>query len=93
MFIRQINFKKMRPSFILHFNPIHQNKLDLLSIQINFVKIFAGANKAVHSGFETQRRLHQKSKTGVSVAPQCPPIFFLKKLMIDLLTECPAPQL
>ena len=28
------------------------------------------ANKAVHSGFETQRRRHQKSKTGVSVAPQ-----------------------
>ena len=28
------------------------------------------ANKATHSGFETQRRRHQKSKTGVSVAPQ-----------------------
>ena len=27
-------------------------------------------NKAAHSGFETQRRNHQKSKTGVSVAPQ-----------------------
>ena len=27
-------------------------------------------NKAAHSGFETQRRHHQKSKTGVSVAPQ-----------------------
>ena len=27
-------------------------------------------NKAAHSGFETQRRCHQKSKTGVSVAPQ-----------------------
>ena len=27
------------------------------------------ANKAVHSGFETQRRHHQKSKTGVSLAP------------------------
>ena len=26
-------------------------------------------NKAIHSGFETQRRRHQKSKTGVSVAP------------------------
>ena len=26
-------------------------------------------NKAAHSGFETQRRHHQKSKTGVSVAP------------------------
>ena len=41
-------------------------------------------NKAVHSGFETQRRCHQKSKTGVSVAPQmkmCPTNFFLKKSM------------
>ena len=28
------------------------------------------ANKAAHSGFETQKRHHQKSKTGVSVAPQ-----------------------
>ena len=27
-------------------------------------------NNAAHSGFETQRRCHQKSKTGVSVAPQ-----------------------
>ena len=28
------------------------------------------SNKAAYSGFETQRRRHQKSKTGVSVAPQ-----------------------
>ena len=28
------------------------------------------ANKAAHSGFETQRRCHQKFKTGVSVTPQ-----------------------
>ena len=27
-----------------------------------------GTNKAAHSGFETQRRRHQKSQTGVSVA-------------------------
>ena len=27
-------------------------------------------NKAVHFGFETQRNPHQKSKTGVKVAPQ-----------------------
>ena len=27
-------------------------------------------NKAAHSGFEIQRRHHQKSKTGISVAPQ-----------------------
>ena len=28
------------------------------------------SNKAAHCGFETQRRRHQKSDTGVSVAPQ-----------------------
>ena len=28
------------------------------------------ANKAARSGFGTQRRRHQKSKTGVSMAPQ-----------------------
>ena len=28
------------------------------------------SNKAAHSGFETQRRRHQKSKTGHKVAPQ-----------------------
>ena len=28
------------------------------------------SNKAVHSGLETQRRRHQKSEKGVSVAPQ-----------------------
>ena len=28
------------------------------------------ANKAVHCGFEAQRRHHQKSKTGASVVPQ-----------------------
>ena len=40
-------------------------------------------NKAGHSGFETQRRRHEKPKTGVSVAPQkdlCPPKFFFKML-------------
>ena len=26
-------------------------------------------NKAAHSGFETERRHHQNSKTGVSVSP------------------------
>ena len=28
------------------------------------------ANKVAHSGFQTQRRLHQKSKTWVSVATE-----------------------
>ena len=27
-------------------------------------------HKAAHSSFETQRRCHQKSKTGISMAPQ-----------------------
>ena len=39
-------------------------------------------NEASHSGFETHRRCHQKSKTGVSVAPQKntrPPKIFLKQ--------------
>ena len=36
-------------------------------------------NKADHSGFETQRRHHQKSKIGVSVAPQKGPMSFKKK--------------
>ena len=45
------------------------------------------ANKAPQSGFETQRRRHQKSKTGVSVAPQmdlCLPRIFLKSSKIHL---------
>ena len=31
---------------------------------------YISVNKAAYSGFETQRRRHQKSKTEVSVAPQ-----------------------
>ena len=45
-------------------------------------------NKPAYSGFKTQRRHHQKSKTGVSEAPQkglmSSKIFF-KKLLINLL--------
>ena len=40
-------------------------------------------NKGAQSGFATQRRYHQKSKTGVSVAPQkgiCPPKLIKKNL-------------
>ena len=39
-------------------------------------------NKAAHTGFETQRIHHQKSKTGISVVPQkdlCPPKKIFKK--------------
>ena len=42
-------------------------------------------SKSAHSGFETKRRLHQKSKTGVSVAPQKELMysnFFFKKELI-----------
>ena len=42
----------------------------------------SSVNKVAHSGFETQRRCHQKSKTGVSVAPKmdmCPTKSFKKK--------------
>ena len=46
--------------------------------------MYASAKDA-HSGFETQMRCHQKSKTEVSVAPQkdiCPPNFLKKKNMV-----------
>ena len=49
-------------------------------------------NKAAHFGFETQRRHHQKSKTGASVAPQkssCPPNFFLKRTIEVKPTDSP----
>ena len=45
-------------------------------------------NKAAHSGFETQRRRHQKSKTGVSVAPKkdlSPPKIKKKLLRFETL--------
>ena len=50
--------------------------------------VVPSVNKAAHSGFETQRRLHHKSKTGVSVAPQkdlSSPKFFLKQQLIKVL--------
>ena len=40
------------------------------------------SNKAAHPGFETQRRRHQKYKTGVSVAPQKGLQIFLKKIRL-----------
>ena len=45
------------------------------------------ANKAAYSGFETHRRRHQKSATGVSVAPKkdmCPPKLKKKKFECHL---------
>ena len=49
------------------------------------------ANKAAHPGFETQRRCHQKSKTGVSVAQQkgfMSSKIFLKKRKNENLNGC-----
>ena len=42
-------------------------------------------NKVAHSGFETQRRRHQKSETGLSVDPKmdmCPPTILKEKNQI-----------
>ena len=51
----------------------------------------ASVNKVAHSGFETQRRRHKKSETGVSVAPQkdlCPSkILKGKSLAVTLYGE------
>ena len=48
--------------------------------EVNLRNPLHGGNKAckhgIHPGFQTQGKCHQKSKTGVSVAPQkdlCPP--------------------
>ena len=48
--------------------------------EVNLRNSLCAGNKAgkqeVHSGFETQTRLHQRFKTGLYVAPQkdsCPP--------------------
>ena len=41
------------------------------------------SNKTAHSGFETQRKCHQKCETGVSVAPKmdmCPTKIYEKKV-------------
>ena len=40
------------------------------------------ANKAAHSGFETQRRCHQKSKTRESVAPHKKALNFFEKVLM-----------
>ena len=46
---------------------ISRNYHDEYSLLISFLP---SANKAAYSGFETQRRRHQKSETGVSVTPK-----------------------
>ena len=51
-------------------------------------------NKAVHSGFETQRRHHQKSKIGVFVVPQkglCPPKFLKRRKLKQEKQESEVP--
>ena len=52
-------------------------------------------NKDAHSGFETQRRHHQKSKTGLSVAPQKNMSFtnVKKSSNIPKVWKCQFPQL
>ena len=41
-----------------------------MKIKLYHVCLRQSVNKTAHSGIETQRRRHQKSKTGVSVTPQ-----------------------
>ena len=58
--------------------------IDSILPHIHYICL-CNANKAAHSGFETQRRRHQKSKTGVPVAPKmdmCPPKTLKKKLKL-----------
>ena len=45
-------------------------------------------NKAAHSGIETQRRPHQKSETGISVAPKMDmcPTKIKKKIQLSVLS-------
>ena len=50
-------------------------RLAVVALDVNFREYVIcmpppSLNKAAHSGFETQRRHHQKSKIGLSVAPQ-----------------------
>ena len=54
----------------------------------------SNANKAAHSGFENQRRHHQKSKTGISVVPQKRSYvlqIFLKKFFMFVDESVPPP--
>ena len=47
--------------------------------------------RAAYSGFETQRRHHQKSKKGISVAPQkglLMPSNFFKMIIFDVFSDC-----
>ena len=61
-----------------------------ISGNVHYVRL-RNANKAAHSGFETQRRHHQKSKTGVPVAPKmdmCPPNTLKKKFKKRFIFNC-----
>ena len=86
--------------------PGHRYVEDIGSVAMLAVKRSAGATPEVNlrecvtcmplasmnkASRETQRRCHQKSKTGVSVAPQkdlCPPNFFLKKNCLLCCHHC-----
>ena len=53
--------------------------------------LLPSVNKAAHSGCDTHRRCHQKSRTGASVAPQkdlCIPKKSYKKLKKKQFTNC-----
>ena len=62
---------------------MERQEFSRIHIRGEFEKYHAGKKASyleAHTGFETLRRCHHKSKTGVSVAPQkdiCP--LFLKK--------------
>ena len=65
------------PAFLLYpdpplTRPIYQAKA---VVKQKYQRTNKSANKMAHSGFETRRKRHQKSKTGISVASQmdmCP---------------------
>ena len=50
---------------------VHNNKITVVNLREHISRmLLISAKKAAHSGFEPQRRRHQKSKRGVSLGPQ-----------------------
>ena len=67
---QQAKVKKLKELFNITYK-----QFTIVSIHVQYT-YYLSVNKVAHSGFETQRRHRQKSKTGVSVAPEkdlCPP--------------------
>ena len=50
--------------------PPNNMENNIVAPEVNFREYISSVIKSAHSGCETQRRRHQKSKTGVSVAPE-----------------------